>query len=150
MIILTAHPMNLFDAGFQLSFACVFSIIYLNMRLGGLGAVRPGQPGSQARGWHHRIFFQPLLLSLSIFIGVAGLIAYYFGIVTPVTIFANLFVVPLIAAVVTLGLGLLIIGSILPSWAFMFAVCLKVVLNVMVGLIYLFLVAPRLPELDLQ
>ena len=69
---------------------------------------------------------------------VAGLIAYYFGIITPITIFANIIVIPLISIIVALGFGLLFVGVMLPALAFMFALCLKVVLNIMVGLIFLF------------
>ena len=44
--------------------------------------------------------------------------------------------IPLISVVVALGFGLLFMGVLYPAWAFMFAQCLKVALNIMVGLIF--------------
>ena len=79
-----------------------------------------------------------LVLSITAWLGVAGLIAYYFDIVTPVTILANLVVVPLSAALVVLGVGLVMVGMVFPLLAQCFATCIKFVLNVMIFGIYLF------------
>jgi len=141
VIILVINPLNLFDVGFQLSFVCVLSIIYLNLVVkkdNRNGLLRKGAGSGRfiQNRWSYYIF-QSFYLSLSIWIGVTGLIAYYFGIITPVTIFANLIVVPLVSVVVALGFGLLAVGILLPSCASIFAACIKVALNVMVGLIYL-------------
>jgi len=146
MIILMINPLNLFDVGFQLSFVCVLTILYINRGVKKKDVKNAFRKDIKSNGriydrWFHYTL-QSFYLSLAIWIGVAGLIAYYFGIITPITILANLVVVPLISIVVALGFGLLAIGIILPSWAFMFAACLKAVLNVMVGLIYLFDKAP--------
>ena len=40
MIILVYNPLNLFDIGFQLSFVCVLSIIFLNSQLNRAGLIR--------------------------------------------------------------------------------------------------------------
>ncbi len=74
--------------------------------------------------------------------GVAGLIAYYFHTITPVSLIANLLVIPLISIIVMLGLGLLMAGTILPACAFAFAVCIKVLLNFMVVCIFLVVQIP--------
>jgi competence protein ComEC len=138
MIILIYNPLNLFDVGFQLSFVCILSIILLNDR--SRQKRTPLPLGERNTGYDRLIQFvlRSMAVSTAVWFGVAGFIAYYFNIVTPVTIFANLAVVPLISVIVTLGFGLLITGMILPSWAFLFAGCLKVVLNAMVGIIFLF------------
>ncbi len=128
VIILGINPLNLFDVGFQLSFVCVFSIIYLNLRRD-----RTGHHGDQ---WVFALR-QSFTISLAIWIGVAGLIVYYFGIITPITVLANLVVVPLISIIVGLGFGLLCIGFILPSWGFVFAAALKLALNCLAGFVYL-------------
>jgi competence protein ComEC len=73
---------------------------------------------------------------------VAGLIAYYFRIVTPIAVLANLVVVPLIAVIVALGMGLLVAGSFWPPLAVLFAVCIKALLNIMVAYIYLCVKVP--------
>ena len=142
--ILVFNPLNLFDAGFQLSFSCVFAIIYANLRMKRAGLLRPKPRGGMGNlkghyfdGWAYYVF-QSLYLSFAIWTAVAGLVAYYFGIITPITTFANVAVIPLISIIVALGFGLLSIGIILPSGAFMFALCLKVVLNLTVGLTFLF------------
>jgi len=140
-IILTANPLNIFDIGFQLSFVCVFSIIYLNSQL----KRRRSAGSSHKRIWIEGASFerygsyivQSLYISLAIWIGVAGFIAYYFGIITPITILANLLIIPLISIIVPLGFCLLGIGLIIPAGTFIAGACLKLVLNIMVGLIYL-------------
>ena len=138
MILLIYNPLNLFDIGFQLSFVCVLSIILLNTYLKRTGATRSLRTKDIVFEQYIRFGLQSITFSAVIWIGVAGFIAYYFSIITPVTIFANLLVVPLISVIVTLGFGLLIMGALAPSWAYMFAVCLKIVLNAMVGIIFLF------------
>ncbi len=141
IIILVINPSNLFDVGFQLSFVCILSIIFLNLGLKGKKFVQLfGQRRQAGERFYNRLSLiarRSLALSLAIWIGVAGFIAYYFGIITPITIFANLLVIPLVSIIVPLGFGLLIVGVILPSWAILFATCLKVMLNTMVGLIFL-------------
>ena len=141
MIILVYNPMNLFDIGFQLSFLCVFSMLQYQFMPGISKA--PRQTDYRAK---RKLNFidrcskwaaHSLGLSLAIWIGVAGFIAYYFGIITPVTVFANLFIVPFTSVIVLLGFGLMIVGLTVPAWAVPVAVCLKVALNVMVGLIFL-------------
>ncbi len=84
---------------------------------------------------------QSLSISLAAWIGVVGFIALYFGIITPVTVLANLVVIPLISLVIILGLGMLA-GSWIPGCATIFAVCLKVLLNLTVYFIYLFSFVP--------
>jgi len=138
MLILIYNPLNLFDVGFQLSFVCVLSIILFNIYLKRIGSKRSLKAKDIIFERYMYFGLQSLTISAAIWVGVAGFIAYYFGIVTPVTIIANLLVVPLISIIVTLGFGLLITGSIVPSWAYLFAMCLKVVLNAMVGIIFVF------------
>jgi len=136
MVILLFNPLNLFDIGFQLSFICVGSIILFYPMI---------------RNYENRISFvsdtprrvsryfkDSINISVSVWFGAAGIIAYYFNIITPVTVFANLIVVPMISVVVALGFGLLLAGSIFLPLAVMFAMCLKVALNIMVAIIFLF------------
>jgi len=139
MLILIYNPMNLFDIGFQLSFTCVGAII-----AAGLAArkIKAAPARTDPMSAMRAVAGRSLLISLAVWVAVAGWIAYYFGIITPVTIIANLFVVPLISAVVALGFGLLIAGGLIPVCAPMFAVCLKVLLNLMVAVIFL---ADKLP-----
>jgi competence protein ComEC len=141
VVILLANPFNLYDVGFQLSFTCVGAIIYadVKMRYMGWRQTRNGDAVPKDSRWDRLLscIKQSFFISLTVWASVAGLIAYYFGIVTPVTVLANLIVVPFISVIVALGFGLITSGVVLPSCAGMFAVCLKAALNLMAGLIYL-------------
>lgn len=133
LIILIGNPLNLFDIGFQLSFISVLAIVlYYAFVL------------SKILRWSKWLSRQPflfltqsLVVSLVAWLGVAGLIAYYFQIVTPVTILANLVVIPLISLITALGLGLLAVAA-MPWCPLAFAACIKLLLNITVGFIYLF------------
>jgi len=143
LIILLINPFNCFDIGFQLSFICVLAILYLNSRIrrGGHNQWdRRGDGGVEYKAGVVRISLiirNAILFSSVIWMASAGLVAYYFHVVTPVTVLANLLAVPFISIIVGLGIGLLVIGLVAPAFAPLLAVCLKVVLNVMVGLLFL-------------
>ncbi|MDD3374300.1 MAG: ComEC/Rec2 family competence protein [Candidatus Omnitrophica bacterium] len=131
--ILIMNPLYLFDAGFQLSFVSVFSILCL-------------YPVFSKSSWMleklskrrvAKFFVESLFVSLIVWIGVFGLVGYYFEIVTPITILANLFVIPCISVVIALGLSLMFTGVFVPGLNIFFAYCIKVVLSVMVAGIYL-------------
>ncbi len=137
-LILLGNPANLFDVGVRLSFTSVFFIIALYPVFARL-LLRPRRdaPSPFLLACAHA-----LCVSLAAWLGVAGWLAYYFRIVSPVAVLANLAVVPLTAVVVILGMGLLAFGLVLPAAAFVFAQCLGFVLNVMAGLVFLFVRIP--------
>lgn len=137
LIILALNPMNLFDVGFQLSFISVLTIILFYPR------VIPWFEKFPVLMKSRPVFFliQTFAVSLSAWLGVIGLIAYYFEIFTPVSILANLVIVPLISVITILGLGLLFFGAI-PAMGIAFAACIKILLNLTVGVIYVFSLIP--------
>lgn len=108
LIILFIHPLQLFDAGFQLSFIAVISIIYLTPRI--------------ERLFHNKkvkyFLVKSFSVSTSAWLGVAPLIAYYFNIVTPITILANLIVIPLMFIIIVTGFCLVSLGPIAEILAF--------------------------------
>ncbi len=130
-VILCFNPTSLFDIGFQLSFLSVLSIIFIYPVLS-----RQLSLLASKNVRLDRLFVQPVLFSLSIWIGIGVIIAYFFEIVTPVMIVANFVVVPCLTVVIALGFGLIITGALWPWVAGTFAVCLQVVLNTMVHAIY--------------
>jgi len=132
-VLLLMNPFNVFDLGFQLSFVSVFSILMICPRLYEIFSKWQVFKKNRIIRWS----LHSLNVSLAASLGVSGLILYYFHIVTPVDLLANLFVVPMIAVVVALGMGLLLTTFLWPSLAVLFAVCLKVVLNFMVAGIFL-------------
>jgi competence protein ComEC len=157
LVILMVNPFSLFDVGFQLSFVSVLTIILwvpplLRFLARGYSStqhfLQPDNPlvvdHSSSKGLARLMWFflQSFAVSLAVWVGVAGLIVYYFQIVTPVTILANLVVVPLMTLVMALGFGVLLAGAFLPGCAFMFAACLKAVLNGMVASTFLLSLLP--------
>lgn len=125
-MILLWNPFYIYDIGFQLSFGCVLSIVLLRSKIQQiLESVWP------------KNISQAMSVSMSVCLGSAGLIAYYFQIFTPVSVIANLLIVPLLGVIVALGFGLMISSHIFGGLAVSFASCIKVGLNLTVGATFL-------------
>ncbi|MFA5260253.1 MAG: ComEC/Rec2 family competence protein [Candidatus Omnitrophota bacterium] len=145
LIILLMNPLNVFDVGFQLSFMSVMAIYFFySIVLQVLYKPFPGlksssaekkRPGGAAaiKVWVVKYLLQSLALSLAVYLVVGPLIVYYFRLMTPIVIFANLVVVPLASFMIFLGMGLLLVGVIFPFVAFAFANGIMVLLNLMVA-----------------
>ncbi len=131
MAILVVTPTQLFDVGFQLSFAGVLSLVLVVPLIAGI--FPEGQPG--------RLWNEYLGVSLAAFLGTSGIVAYYFGTITPVGLLANIPAVPLVALITALG-GLLLVVSAVPALAMTVAVALKAALNLLVFILYLFTYIP--------
>ncbi|MFC1576986.1 ComEC/Rec2 family competence protein [Candidatus Omnitrophota bacterium] len=106
LIILFINPQQLFDVGFQLSFASVLSIVYIAPKIKSLFPE-----------WlrERRVTRPPLaLLSVSCgaWLGVCPVVAYYFEVITPIAIFANILIVPYMGLVIASGF-LCIMGSLI-------------------------------------
>jgi len=136
-LILLLNPFNIFDVGFQLSFVSVLAIIQGYPVLANDAIVEKKRLTKPVE-WMLKSFF----VSLTAWAGVLGLIAYYFHVVTPITLLANLIVVPLSSVLVVLGLGFMLVSITLPVLTFAFVACLKFVLNLMVWVVYLFAQVP--------
>lgn len=130
-LILVIAPSQLFDAGFQLSFVAVISIVVFTppvekclLRLFSLN-VLPGQlyrgplGGWPARGG--RFILASVAVSLAVCIGLFPLIAYYFNIVSPITILANIIIAYFLTAAIGIGFLSAALGFI---WG-AFSVCLN-------------------------
>ncbi len=123
-LLLLFDPENIFDIGFQLSFMSVLTILLFYPLFMNLA-----KPFIKQHPYPLLKFvIESFAVSLSATLGVAGLIAYYFEIVTPVSLLANIFVVPLSTLALILGMGLLVGYGLAP----LFAVCIQMVLNLMV------------------
>lgn len=110
IVMLLFNPMALFDVGFQLSFMAVLTILLFYPLLESLW--------SQPFLFDHRLFkwlWTMLAVSCAAQIGVAPLIAYYFGRFSCYFLLANLIVVP--AATLILYLSLLVL--LIPSLAYL-------------------------------
>jgi len=138
LVILLMRPGTLFDIGFQLSFASVYFIITLYPHLWALFSAKALAQNNKAAQY----IFQSICVSCAAWLGVAGLIVYYFGFITPLSIVTNIVIIPFMTIVVVLGICLLITGVFLPFWAGIVASCLKITLNVMILVINLFAGVP--------
>lgn len=98
--ILAINPRQLFDLGFQLSFASVLSLVYLFPKFSARLKTDKLKPRPI------RLILEAGLVSFSAWLGTLGLVAYNFRILSPVTVLANLLVVPLASLVTFSGLSL--------------------------------------------
>lgn len=117
LLLLIFNPQNLFEPGFQFSFATVTSLVLLMplaIHLVPLAGRRiPDSVWGAA--WLRVVvdaFAACFFLALASFIGSAPLVAYYFNDVSLVSMIANTFVVPFIALLIALGFGAAFAGVI--------------------------------------
>ncbi|MCL5096322.1 MAG: ComEC/Rec2 family competence protein [Candidatus Omnitrophica bacterium] len=120
-LILLWEPRQLFQASFQLSFLVVMSIALvlppLERARQRLLQTDPFLPAELRPGWSRRLdsplrfVTMSFATSLAAWIGSMPLIAYYFHLVTPISLLANLLIVPLSSLALMCNLGSLICGS---------------------------------------
>jgi competence protein ComEC len=115
LIILILSPVQLFNIGFQLSFASVSSIAFFYPRLKQLLRL------SQLKSTVGRFLAEGCLVSLSAWLGTAALIAGYFRMVSPITVLANLVIVPLATLITLSGFSQLAVLSVSSYLASSFA-----------------------------
>jgi competence protein ComEC len=119
LILLAMSPYNLFDAGFQLSFATVLTIILLMpFAEAALRSLRRRARGDRPGRELARRLLTPVavcfFLALASWIGSLPLVACYFHNLSLVSVFANTLIVPAIPAVIALGFIAALFGPLLP------------------------------------
>jgi competence protein ComEC len=124
LIILVWQPQQLFQASFQLSFFVVLSIALLTPPLqryfDKLLAHDPFLPREVLPRWRRwletplRWLAMSFATSLAAWLGALLLTAHYFHIFSPVTLLANLLIVPVSGAALAANLGSLLCGDWLP------------------------------------
>ena len=124
-LILTFDPQQLFMPGFQLSFTAVFFLAWtaagIKRRTDHWFVRDPLLPEDCETTLHRalRIILQSLwsafLTSLVAWLGSAALVAHYFHLLTPVSVLANLIVVPLSSLALTSAVASLFTGWWAPS-----------------------------------
>ncbi|MCK4463354.1 MAG: ComEC family competence protein [Candidatus Omnitrophica bacterium] len=113
LILIIPNPNYIFDAGFILSFACVASIIWISPVIDRTLKIKNEKFKMKNYNEKLKILFyarKTLSISLAVWIGIMPIIAYYFHIITPVTILANLVAVPICFVLVSLGIAALLFG----------------------------------------
>ena len=96
LVILLVSPQTLFKIGFQLSFIVVFALLLM----------------APVIVQQKRFFFQALSGSATACFSSLPLIAYWFGIISPISILANLLVVPAVGLSIALGFTSILLGQI--------------------------------------
>lgn len=94
LIILLITPQSLFQAGFQLSFTIVLALLLAGPFIKG--------------GWLKKSLYG----SCVAWIGSLPLVAYYFKVVSPISILANLVVIPSISIIIAVGFTSVLFGNI--------------------------------------
>ncbi|MBI2495370.1 MAG: ComEC/Rec2 family competence protein, partial [Candidatus Omnitrophica bacterium] len=108
LVMVWIDPAQLFDPGFQLSFGAVLSLLVFTGRWkswldGRLGWVRPG--------WLRRYLCLSLTATSAVWVGLAPILGWYFHLVSPVSMLANLVIAPLMSALVSVGTTLLMAAT---------------------------------------
>ena len=109
LFILGYNPLQIFDIGFQLSFVSVLGIVLLSPRIINLfkiGSAHLGKINGKVKQKLNillRAIRNSFSVSLAAWLATFGFVAYYFRIISPVTILANLIIVPLASLAIILG-----------------------------------------------
>jgi len=143
---------ELFSTGFQLSFAVVGAIILLADPLSTFlqhwSAPDPFLPRTLVRGprrWIHTSFdwlCRGSSVSLAAWAGSLPLILWYFHLVTPISLFANLVVVPIAFFVLAIALLSLLSAPLLPWLTVIFNNANWALATLVIGIVHLFAQIP--------
>jgi len=127
LIILIINPRQIFNIGFQLSFASVLAIAFFYPRLKKL--LKLEQLKSRAL----RFLAESCMISFSAWLGTAGLIAGYFKIISPITVLANIFIVPLASLITLSGFSLLVFQNVSAHLTSSFAAVNELLVSMLLG-----------------
>lgn len=115
LLILFFNPQELFNVSFQLSFMSIISIVGLSPKIKSLfGKGLLTNP-------YLRFLITLFSSSLAAWIGLSPLIAYYFNIISPIAILANMIIVPYLSIVIGSGLIFILAGFICPPFSHIFS-----------------------------
>ncbi len=124
-ILLLINPINLFDIGFQLSYAAVFGIVYLQPKLEKIIYVK---------NKFIKFFWSLITVSVAAQISTFPLTTYYFGQFPTYFWITNTFVIPAVMILIPLGIILLFVSKI-----HIISNLLAVVLNFIIKITYFLL-----------
>jgi len=113
LIILLLRPQDLFDVGFQLSFVAVISILYFYQRLKVLSPVKNLYQKFPKKGFRQGVL-TIFLISIAAPIGILPLSAYYFNQIPLLSVFINIFAIPMAGLIVVLGYTCVLFNLISP------------------------------------
>ncbi|MBN1405995.1 MAG: DNA internalization-related competence protein ComEC/Rec2 [Candidatus Omnitrophica bacterium] len=136
IIILLFNPTQLFDAGFVLSFSCIFSLLYFYPVIAKV--IKADKIKNRSLFYLAGAFSA----STAVYIGTAPLIIYYFNIISPITVIANLFIVPVTMLLLCAGMAFITLGFLSTAFASVFAEALGLVCILMEKIVFYLSKAP--------
>lgn len=125
LIILLIDPAQLFDVGFQLSFVTAWGLILLVPKI--CAPLR----AYHGRWWYRAIVF-PLIVAVVAQVCSTPVVAYYFGRIPVISVFANLVIVVMVSVGVVGILVLLVLDLIWPLLGLMVGSLVNIWLNLVV------------------
>lgn len=134
LVILWMQPTQLMDAGFQLSFGAVASLLIFTGRFH--ASLEPHLPIRLERVRHYVAV--SLASTLAIWVGLWPVLAWYFHLVSPVSILANLVLVPLVSLLVGVGTVVVMMGTMVAPVMHWTAGSLARLVDVTVGWVHTF------------
>jgi competence protein ComEC len=126
--ILVFNPNQLFNVGFQLSFASVAAIAFLYPKLAEISRA------VKLKNVCLRFIAEGLLVSLSAWLFTAPIIAWRIHTFSPVTVLANLVIVPVATLITLSGFSLLVSGLLLPFIAPAFGAASELLVFVLISI----------------
>jgi len=146
LIILGFNPWQLFEISFQLSFLSVVSIIWLAPKI---QRIFPERLNKRALP---RFLILTFCVSAAAWLGLLPIIAYYFKIISPIAILANMVIVPYSALITAAGFSLALIGILAPGLAAPFGASNELFVWVLFKLHSFFILIPgayfKLPQVS--
>jgi len=136
LFILFCDPAQLFDIGAQLSFVSVLSIACFYPKIKSFLRMQALKIKCLS------FICEGFLVSFSAWMGTSAIVAYYFKIFSPVTVLANIFIVPLATFITLAGFSLVFIALLAPALAPFFASSVELAIALLLRLNSLLL---RLP-----
>lgn len=134
IIILLIHPLDLFQASFQLSFAATLAIVFLYRQLKNIFDKIPGFTKlmkSRLGNYLGSLF----LVSIAAQLGTLPITVYYFGRFSVIGTLLNLIVIPMVGIIIALGIASLVIGLFSLSVARLYATANLLFLDKLIQLV---------------
>jgi len=142
MLILLSNPRELFDPSFLLSFVSVGSIIIfyppINKMLDKTNSFDPGSPAGKAL----RYLSSGVAVSIASWLGSWPFIACYFNIVSPVSLLANLVVIPMLFVLMALAFVFLAVAGFQSVIAGGMAFIISAIADALFALNHMFAIMP--------
>lgn len=135
LILLAQNPLQIQEIGFQLSFVSVVSIVYLSPRIEKFLRLDNFIP-------KFGFIIKSFSVSLAAWTGTFLFIIYYFKIISPVTILANLVIVPLVGVLTVAGFILMLGIFILPAFIHVFGLTAGATVYLLIKSAQLFSIIP--------